>query len=218
MSQLNLQELKAKVAELTASNLIKIKEAAEIAKLNAILKLESNEALLTAKARLLVSGEVTTYLEKLIAECSAIISSMPVHNKKTRENRKWNGSHRYNFGNQVDALYELATGIMYACQEHKDLLLSHTGLNMELLTQMVEAFGNPSYYSRNNNVVVEAQPANVVELNTIIQVMQSQLGVTIDTSKLTANNFELESVRAEIKAAKDNEEAREAIEEADLEL
>jgi len=218
MSQLNLQELKAKVAELAASNLIKIKEVAEMAKLKAILKLESNEALLNAKAKLMVSGEATKHLETLITECSAIISSMPVHSTKTRENRKWSGSHRYSFGNQVDALYELATGIIYSCQEHKELLLSHTGLSIEVLSQMVEAFGNPSYYSRNNHVIVEAQPANVVELNTIIQVMQSELGVTIDTSKLTANNFELESVRAELKAAKDNEEAKEAIQEADLEL
>jgi hypothetical protein len=218
MSKLNLEELKAKVAKLTAANLVKIKETAEMAKLEAIIKLESSESLLNAKARLMVSGEATKQLETLIAECSAIIVSMPVHNTKTRENRKWNGSHRYGFGNQVDALFELATGIMYSCQEHKELLLSHTRLNMELLTQMVEAFGNPSYYSRNNNVVVEAKAADVVELNTIIQVLQSELGLTIDTSKLTANNFELESVKAEIKAAKENEDAQEAIEEADLEL
>jgi len=217
MSQLNIEQLKAKVAELTQANLAKIKEQAEIAKLQAIIKLESNEDLLNAKAKLMMSSENSEKLQTLIKECSEIISSMPVHNAKTRTNRVWAGSHRYGYGAQVDNLYELATGILYACAEHKELLLAHTNLNSELLGQLVEAFGNPAYYSRNNNVLVEAKPADVDAVKSCISIMQSQLEVVIDTSKITANNIELEYVKAETKAMQDLDSASEAIAEADFE-
>jgi hypothetical protein len=218
MSKLNLVELRKKAAKLAKDNMVKIKEAAEIAKLQAMIKLESNESLLTAKAKLMVSGENSKKLQDMINECTAIINSMPVYNDKSRENRKWAGKHKYGFGSQVDAMFEIATGIIYSCKTHKDLLLIHTGLNLEMLSQLVDAFGNPTYYNRNNNVVVEEVPANIVELNTIMQVLQSEMQITIDCSKLTDKVFQVENIKAELRAHVENEEAQEAIEEADLEL
>jgi hypothetical protein len=218
MSKINVEELRKQAKELVESNLVKIKEAAEIGKLTAMIALNSNSTLLDAKAKLMITEEDTKKLGNLINECSEIISSTPVINKKTRSNRKWAGQHRYGFGNQIDQMYEIATGLIYSCQEHKDILLAHTGLNIELLTQFVEAFGNPTYYSVNNNVVIPEVPANLAEVKSTLLMLQVELDVIINTSKLTANNLELESVTAETKASKDFALSEEAINEADLEL
>jgi hypothetical protein len=115
-------------------------------------------------------------------------------------------------------MYQLATGILYSCAEHKQLLLAHTGLTLELLEQMVEAFGTPTYYSRNFNTVVEAKPYSVERACATVDVMQSELAVTVNTGSLELAHFSLEFGKAE-KTAHDNfKSAAEAIAEADLEL
>lgn len=213
---MNIEELKAQLKAVQEQNATKIKEAAEVATLKAQLALETSPTLLAAKAQLAFTGEQTAKLERLVKECEAIISSIPVHNPKTRDNRKWNATHRYTFGSQVDLMYQLASGITYSCQEHKQLLLAHTGLNPELLDQLLKAFGTPTYYSRNNHAVVEAKPYNVDAVKSVIQVMQSELGVTVDTSALTEENFEYEFLRAENNATEALRQANEAIAEADF--
>jgi len=215
---MNIEALKAEVARVQQENMMKIREAAEIARLQATLKLEGSEELFHAKVKLAANGEQTAKLQQLVDECAEIVASVPVHNPKTRTNRVWAGSHKYNYGTQIDLMYQLATGILYACAEHKQLLLAHTGLNLELLEQMVKAFGTPTYYSRNNHVVVESRPYDFDMAKSTVDVMQSELGVVVDTSAITRNNFEMEFVRAENTAAVAYQQAKEAIEEAEFVL
>lgn len=215
---INIEELKAEVARVQAENAAKIRQAAEVARLQATLKLEGSEELFKAKVKLAANGEQTARLQKLVDECAEIVASVPVYNQKTRTNRVWAGSHKYNYGNQIDLMYQLASGILYACAEHKQLLLAHTGLNLELLEQFVKAFGTPTYYSRNYHTIVESKPYDMDMVMSTVGVMQSELGVVVDTSALTRNNFELEFVRAENTAHDAFEQAKEAIKEADFSL
>ena len=215
---MNIEALKAEVARVAAENAEKIRQAAEVACLEATLKLEASPALFAAKVKLAANGAQTARLQQLVDECAGIVSSVPVYNAKTRTNRVWAGSHKYNYGTQIDLMYQLATGILYACQEHKQLLLAHTGLDLELLEQIVKAFGMPTYYSRNNHVIVEAKPYCVEMVKSTVDVMQSSLGVVVDTSALTEDNFELEFLRAENAAEVSMAQAEEAIAEADFEL
>ena len=92
---MNIEQLKAQVAAVSKANAAKIKEAAEVARLEATLKLESSPALFAAKVRISANGQQTAQLQRMVDECSAIVASVPVHNPKTRTNRKWNGAHRY---------------------------------------------------------------------------------------------------------------------------
>ena len=183
-----------------------------------MIKLESNPILLDAKVNLAMKEEQTQSLQRLVDECAGIIASVPIHNTKTRTQRIWAGNHRYNYGQQIDLLYQLATGILYACQEHKQLLLAHVPVNLETLEQFVQAFGTPSYYSRNYHTIVEAKPANLEALQALTEVLQSQLSVVLDTSALTEKNIEAEFVRAETTALQAYEAAVEAIAEADFTL
>jgi hypothetical protein len=215
---MNIEQLKAQVKAVTEANMVKIREAAEVARLTATLKLESSPELFDAKVSLAVNNEQTSRLQTLVNECEQIVASMPVYNKKTRANRVWAGGHRYNYGSQIDLMYQLATGILYSSAEHKQMLLAHTGLNPELLEQIVTAFGSPTYYSPNYHSIVESKPASIELIKSTVNVMQSELGVVVDTSGITANNIESEFVRAEITANNKMSQALEAIDEAGLQL
>ena len=214
----NIKDLKKKVAALQKKNALAIGERAEVARLEATLKLESNPVLLNAKVQFAVKDNQTQKLQELVDECAGIIASVPIHNAKTRSERVWAGNHRYNYGTQMDLLYQLATGILYSCQEHKQLLLAHVPVSTELLEQFIKSFGTPSYYSRNHNVIVEAKPANVEELQGIVAVLQSELGIVLDTSELNNKNVELEFLRGEATAIQNYEAAAEAIAQADFVL
>lgn len=214
----NIEELKAQVAALQAKNKETIRQRAEVARLKATLALESSEVLLDAKVRLAMKDEQTQALQTLVDECTAIISSVPIHNNKTRTERVWAGNHRYSYGTQIDLLYQLATGILYSCQEHKQLLLAHVPVSLELLEQFVKAFGTPSYYSRNHHTIVEAKPYNLAALGEVLSVMQSTLDVVVDTSDLTEKNLEAEFLRGEVNARNDLDNANEAISEATFQL
>jgi len=213
---MNINELKAQVEAQVAANTARVQEAVEIARLEAKLKLETSEELFQARVKLEASAAVTRKLESLVQECETIVSSMPIHNPKTRENRKWVGGHRYAYGKQIDLAYNLATGILYACQEHKQLLLAHTGLDIQLLQELVETFGTPSYYSRINHAMVPEKPADLDRLTSILAVLQSELGMTIDTKALTQENLNLEFVKAQNNALAQFNQAEQAIEEADF--
>jgi hypothetical protein len=215
---MNIEQLKAQVKEVSEANAVKIREAAEVARLQATLKLESSPELFQSKVRIAASSAQTAALQRLVDECEAIVASIPVHNPKTRTNRKWNGAHRFGYGTQIDLMYQLATGILYSCADHKQLLLAHTGLDLEILEQLVEAFGTPRYYSRNHHALIEAKPYSVDMVKAVIDVMQSELGVVVDTSKLTDQQFEYEFLRASNVAEDNLRLAEEAISNADFQM
>jgi hypothetical protein len=213
---MNIEELKAEVAAKVAANILRVTEAAEVARLKATLTLESSEALFNARVRLEASGQETAKLQQLVDECAAIVSTVPIHNAKTRANRVWAATHKYNYGAQVDLMYQLATGILYSCQEHKQLLLAHTGIDLAVVEQTVAAFGNPTYYSRNHNVVVDAKAYDVTLVQETLQIMQSQLGAIVDTSSVKVDTFRDEFERAVATAKSNYDMAAEAIAEADF--
>jgi hypothetical protein len=214
----NIKALKAKVAATVKANMAKIKIQAQIAGLEATLKLEGSKALFNAKVKLAATGAQTAKLQQLVDECVGIIASVPVYNQKTRTNRVWAGSRKFNYGGQINLMYQLASGILYSCAEHKALLLAHTGLSLELLEEVVNAFGTPTYYSRNYHTIVEEKPFTIELVRGSIEVMQSELSVVVDTTALTELNFQTEFVKAETTANDNFDHAVVAIAQADFVL
>jgi hypothetical protein len=215
---MNIKELKAQVAAVKKANKAKLEEKVQVALLQAQLTVETNESLLEAKALLATRNEQTRKLTMLVDECKSIVDNMPIYNSKTDDNRKWVTKYRSAFGNQINLVYQLVTGILYSCQEHKEFLLAHIGLNQELIEQTNHAFGSPAYYNRNYNVVVEATAYDLDMVKAHLKILQSELGITFDMSELTKENFDKEFQRAELLAQKVYEEAQEAIAEADMEF
>ena len=217
-TKVNLEQLRAQVERVRDEKMARVKEAAEVAVLESTLKMQSSESLFQSEVLLAVNGSQTAKLQQLVDECAGIVASVPVYNQKTRTNRVWAGSHKYNYGSQIDLMYQLATGILYSCQEHKQLLLAHTGLDLELLEQMVKGFGVPTYYSRNYHTIVEPKEFNFELAKATVEVMQSKLGVVVDTTEMTRDNFEVEFERAKNTAQENYEQAKEALKEADFSL
>jgi len=215
---LTMTQLKASVKAAQKANAAKITEAALRASLEATLKLESSAELFKSKVALEVVSQHTKKLQELVSVCEGIITGTPITNNKTHTTRVWAGSQRFSFGNQINLMYQLATGIMYSCADHKQLLMAHTGLDSELIEQFVASFGTPAYYSRNNNILIESKMYDVAAVLGNISVMQSVLGVIVDTSQLTTANFSMEFGKAEITSQSDLLKAQEAIAEADLAL
>ena len=218
MTKLSTKQLQAKVKAAQKENKTKIEEAALRAKLEATLVLESSKVLFDSKVKLAVTGQHTKVLQDLVNDCSGIVDSIPVHNKKTRKDRVWAGQRKFAHGEQVNLMYQLASGIMYSCAEHKQLLLAHTGLNPELITQFVEAFGSPAYYSHNLHAVVEAKPYTLDDVLATVAVMQSELGVIVDTSQLTTNVFSSEITKGKVTSELDKLKADEAVAELDMSI
>ena len=215
---MNIQELQAKVNALKAANEEIVRERVEVARLTATIALEESPMLLDARVKLMAKDEQTQVLQRIVDECEGIISTVPIHNPKTRSDRKWSGNHRFAYGTQIDLLYQLATGIVYSCQDHKQLLLAHTKINSELLEQFLDAFGTPAYYSRNHHIIMEAKPYDVDALRCTLELMQSTLGVIVDTSRITEGALAHEFARADDTSLKDYNNAVEAIESADFTL
>lgn len=215
---MNIEQLKAQVEAAKLASAQKVKEQAEIASLKATLALETSEALMEAKAKMAFKQNNTDKLAGLVKECEAIVTSLPVYSERMRDNRKWSGSHRYGYGTQIDLVFQLCTGITYSVEQHKELMLAHTGLNQELLDSVLRGFGSAAYYSRNNNVVVDEVKYDLAELVDSLEVLQSVLGVIIDMSVITPAKFELEFLRGSNNAEQQFMQAQEAIAEADLEL
>jgi hypothetical protein len=210
--------LKAKVKASQKANAAKLAEAILTAKLNATLALESSPVLFDAKVKLGVISSNTKKIQEFIDFCSQTIEDTPVYNNKTRDVRKWNGTRRYEFGTQINLIHQLVTGIMYSCSEHKPLLLAHTGLDIELIEQTKAAFGSTAYYSTKTNLLTEAKDYDVEKLKATVAVIQSLLGVVVDTSLLTEANFSLEFGKGEILAHNEKLKADTAIAETDLDL
>ena len=210
--------LQAKVKAIQKANEVKLAAAVLEANLSATLALESSEELFKAKVKLSVISKNTKKLQSLVDVCSGIIDETPVHNNKTRATREWAGTRRFDFGTQINLVHQLITGIMYSCSEHKQLLLAHTGLDIELVEQAKAAFGTTAYYATKTNLYTAAKPYNVEEVKSTVAVLQSVLGVVVDTSLLTEHIFKNEFDGGEIRANDDLLKANSAIEDMETSL
>lgn len=197
---MTLEDLRI-AAKLAAENAAtNVSETMERVKLTAIITNASNSKLIDTTAAINIAAETTVKLKTLEATCEQVITDMPIMNTRTRENRKWMPSAKYGFGNQIDQLTRILSGITYASAQHKPYLLSATGLNEDLVSQALEAFGSTAYYSTTYNVVVPEIPADLDRLLPLLAVIESELNITLDTSKLTPANIDAQFKLATIKA------------------
>jgi len=188
-----------------------VQEKLEEAKIRAQKALLSNDKLLDAQVKLALLAETTNKLTELDNQCEALVESMPVYSSVTREQRKWNPSRVYGYGNHIALLTGLLTGIQYSIKEHREQLLALTGLTEDLVEQTLEAFGRQAYYSKVQHEVVQAQPYNLEALLSWLSVIEVTLGIVLDKTKLTETNMDIQFRIAENKAIQQQAEAEEAL-------
>lgn len=196
----NLEAIRNQVNAAKEAAKMQLAEKIEMAKLQAELSLLNNEKFQQAKVQAVLRQEATDKLEELNNICATIVDSNQVYSQAQKQVRTWKPSKRYGFGNQFAELIGLLNGIQYSVSEHSNLMLAATGLNKDLIEATLSALGTNTYYSVNNSVVVQGQPVQLEDLINNIQLVEQCLGVSIDKSKLTQEQFDLQYVLATAKA------------------
>lgn len=155
------------------------------------------------------ANATTAKLERLEAECTAVVAAMPVYSARTRENRKFNPTRFYGLGNDIAIVIGLLSGINYAAREHRAQLMAKTGLNSTIIEQTLESLGSLSYYSKNYGVVVEAKPYSVESLKANLDTVAAMMNISLDTSVINENSMKALWLNAEVRALKQYNEAME---------
>lgn len=153
------------------------------------------------------ANATTAKLERLEAECTAVVAAMPVYSARTRENRKFNPTRFYGLGNDIAIVIGLLSGINYAAREHRTQLMAKTGLNSTIIEQTLESLGSLSYYSKNYGVVVEAKPYSVESLKANLDTVAAMMNISLDTSVINENSMKALWLNAEVRALKQYNEA-----------
>ena len=173
-------------------------ETAELARLEATIKLAESGVLSQAYARQNASDE----LNRINTTCEQIVAELPIYSAKTKTDRKWNPSRQYGLGNQMAVVTGLLSGIQYSATEHKLQMLAFTGLNEDLIEQTLKAFGNTSYYSKNYTEIVPEEPYDVDAILANLALIENALSITIDKSDITEAKMAARFKRAAIVAEK----------------
>ena len=203
-----IEQLKAEVAEVTKQAIEAAKEAAQVNALAARLALVQSEPFKQALTR---EAEQTAKLEAMnsyISLCKEVVVMNPVRDTVLRKDKQWNGRPTYGLGKDIELLHTLCTGILYSVAQHKDVMLAITKVNLDTIERFLNALGRTPYYSDRYECVVDALPYDTEEAKQTATLLATQLGVTLDTSKLTEATFAL---RATTDALKAEEAAKEVL-------
>ena len=88
-------------------------------------------------------------------------------------------------GLELELLSGLVTGIKYAANEHRELMLQATGLSEVLIDALNDAIGQRPYYSQTTGQVVEGKLFDVKTFKELVMILEDELNVMFDLSGIT---------------------------------
>lgn len=198
---MTLQEVRNTYETKTKQVLDARAEKKEISRLMAKIEILNNAGIENAMVNAAIRKDTTTKLEHLDNVCKEIVASMPIYSKTTKENRKWNPSRQYGISNQIALLTGILSGIQYSASEHREQMLAVTGLDSDIIESALEAFGSPSYYSKNYGIVIPEVPYDIEKINENLAMLENILDIQLDRVKITnsvmSSKFETARLAAE---------------------
>ena len=132
-----------------------------------------------------LANETVTKLKELEAACASIVQALPLQDRTAREIRKWRPVRVYRMGLELELLSGLVTGIKYAANEHRELMLQATGLSEVLIDALNDAIGQRPYYSQTTGQVVEGKLFDVKTFKELVMLLEDELNVLFDLSSIT---------------------------------
>jgi hypothetical protein len=116
------------------------------------------------------------------------------------DNRKINRV--YGYGHMVDKILTIIRSIQYLRQDEKQEMLMMTGLDESTVEAVLDALGNPAYFSVRELRLIEEQPANVDELRNLLKIVSIDMDLvsTLKLNKVTTENINYQFTRARLKA------------------
>ena len=107
----------------------------------------------------------------------------------------------YGYGTIPGKLLTLARSIMYSKIDQKTDALAFTGLDEQMIENIIEAFGNTSYFSKEAVAIVGGVECNIAKTKELLQDMAVELGlVNVDLSKINIKTVEYQYISADIRA------------------
>lgn len=132
-----------------------------------------------------LANETVTKLKELEAACAGIVQALPLQDRTARELRKWRPVRVYRMGLELELLSGLVTGIKYAANEHRELMLQATGLSEVLIDALNDAIGQRPYYSQTTNTIVEGKLFDVKTFKELVMLLEDELDIMFDLSSIT---------------------------------
>ena len=116
------------------------------------------------------------------------------------DNRKINRV--YGYGHMVDKILTIIRSIQYLKQDEKQEMLMMTGLDESTVEAVLDALGNPAYFSVRELRLIEEQPANVDELRKLLKIVSIDMNLvsTLKLNKVTKENVDYQFIRARLRA------------------
>jgi phosphoglycolate phosphatase-like HAD superfamily hydrolase len=116
------------------------------------------------------------------------------------DNRKI--SRVFGYGVMVDKILTIIRSIQYSKIEEKQDLLAITGLSETLVEEVLDALGNPAYFSVREGRVMDEIPADVNRLRELLEIVSLDMGLlrVPNLSKVSQQNFEYQFTRARLRA------------------
>lgn len=195
-----IAQLQAEVNLATTQAMSNAKEAAQLNVLTAQLALVNSEVFQLA---LINEAKQTAKLQamgKYINQCKEVVIMNPVRDTVRRTDKKWNGTPTFGLGKDVELLHTLCTGILYSVEQHKEIMVAITKVNLDTVERFLNALGRTSYYSQRFGCIVDEVPHQVKEAKQTAMLLATQLGLVLDTNLLTDATFEARGASARLKA------------------
>ena len=213
-----LEQLRAQLEQSKVAYAKRVTDNVEITRVKGQIALMNNEKAINLASAIIARKHSIAKLEELESLCKTVVESMPIFSKTTKENRKWQPSARYRFGNQMAILTRLASGMQYAATEHKTQMLAVTGLDADTIELLNEALGALPYYSKNNLVIVDGLPTNVDLLKQLVEVINLKFDINIDTTMISQTIVDQEHTLALVRAKAQMESDMETLAKAGLSI
>jgi len=197
---MTLTELKEQVAEHIKKSQEEASNKSEEMQLVAQLNLLKSDSYKESLAKQYSIESTVDRLKSLITQCETVVNTIPVYDSVKKQDKKYNGRPLYGYGIVMTNLYKLISGVMYSTTQHKELMLSITGLSEPVVESLVKAFGSPAYYSIRNSKMVEAIPFDSATINALLPIVAINLGIDIDVNdvnpSIMTHNFNADYERA----------------------
>lgn len=205
-----LEELRQQAAAAIEAAKLKAADAKEELQLKMTIARTNDNAVL-ARVRAEIKREASDKLNLLNTACDSIVAEMPIYSARTKDNRKWNPSRQYGYGNQIAMVTGLLSGIQYSALDHKQQMLALTNLDDDLIEETMSAFGSASYYSANYHVVTDEVPFNVPAILAGLDLVEERLGLTLDKSTITEASMRAHFNKSRLSAEKKMAEVEAAL-------
>jgi len=108
----------------------------------------------------------------------------------------------FGYGVMVDKMLTVIRSVQYLKLEEKQEMLMMTGLDEQTAEDVLDALGNPAYFSVRELRIVDEQTPDIVRLRSLLRVVSLDMGLVseINLGKVTTENFNYQFTRARLRA------------------